>query len=158
MKQQHWVTPKDKLRLLDAFLKLLVGDAQVSFEGDLSRCDFSGLEEYKISPFGELHRINTEPGSDYAAYALDGDSIEVIARWLVNPDCAIEAIDHIQIQKEGALQVLIGDNFDDECVSVGPLVSVEILERLLSEGIISGYETDAEAKAEYPWFSHDAKA
>ena len=158
MKQQYWVTPKDKLRLLDAFLRLLAGEAQISFEGDLSLCDFSGLEDYRISPFGELHRINKEPGSDYEAYALDHHSIEALSNRLLNADCAIQAIEHIQIQKDGALQVLIGDNFDDECVSVGPLISRESLAQLLSEGVIAGYKTDAEAKAKYPWFCRDGKA
>lgn len=155
MEQKYWITPRDKLRLLDELLKLLVGEAQISFEGNLSRCNLRGLEEHRISPFGELHRINKEPGSNFVAFALNNESIEAIARKLLNEECALHAIEHIQIQKHGELQVLIGDYFDEECISVGPLISVESLARLLSEGVIVDYMSDSEAKAKYLWFSRD---
>jgi hypothetical protein len=70
---------------------------------------------------------------------------------VLSEDRLSDDIEHIQIQRNGQLQVLIGDNFHDECVSVGPSITIELLEGLKSQGIIKDYQTDAEAKARFPW-------
>ena len=145
--------PLKKSKMLEALMIALAGDAQIAFEGDLSDCDFSALEKYIVSEFGELHRVNGENESDYKVIQLDEDTINPILEQVLPEDRFISKIEHIQIQKNDQLQLLVGDYFHNECISVGPLVTVELLESLKKKGLIRGYKTDAEAKAKYPWLN-----
>ena len=153
MKQEYWVQPKDKAKLLKALMEELAGEAQILLEGDLSDCDFSNINNRTTEISGELHQTDKGDKTSIKVLALDNESMNQILEQVLANDRFIEKIDHIQIQKNSELQVLIGDNFDDECISVGPLVSVKLLESLKDSGVIEGYQTDAEARAKYPWFN-----
>jgi hypothetical protein len=58
---------------------------------------------------------------------------------LPNGKC-IHEISAIQIEKNGKIEFMAGDNFHRECVSVGELVSTEFLEEMISKGILRGYK------------------
>ena len=153
MKQEYWIQPKDKANLLKAFMEELSGDAQILFEGDLTDFDFSKISNKETGISGELHQTDKGDDSSLKVFVLDNESLNQILEQILPEEKFVKKIDHMQIQKNGELQVLIGDNFDDECISVGPLVSVELLVKLKNNGVIEGYQTDAEAKAKYPWFN-----
>lgn len=132
-------------------MRALVGDSQIALEGNLASCDFSKVEDYRVTAFGELHRVDDGRESDYQVFELNRESLGPLLEQVLSEDRLSEDIEHIQIQRDGHLQVLIGDNFHDECVSVGPSITIELLEGLKSQGIIKSYQTDAEAKARFPW-------
>lgn len=133
-------------------MRALVGDSQIALEGNLATCDFSKVEDYRVTSFGELHRVDDGRESDYQVFELNSDTLEPLLEQVLSEDRLSDDIEHIQIQRNGQLQVLIGDNFHDECVSVGPAITIGLLEGLKSQGIIRSYQTDAEAKARFPWF------
>jgi len=133
-------------------MRTLVGDSQIAFEGDLTSCDFSKVENYRVTAFGDLHRVHDGEESGHQVFELNSDTLERLLEQVLFEDRFLHEIEHIQIQRNGQIQVLIGDNFHDECVSVGPSITVGLLEGWKSQGIIKGYQTDAEAKARFPWF------
>ena len=153
MKQEYWIQPRDKVNLLKALMEELAGEAQILFEGDLSKCNFSKISNKATHISGELHPAVKGDESLFKVFVLDNESLNQILEQILPDNRFIEKIEHIQIQKNGELQVLIGDNFHDECISVGPLVPVKLLEKLKNSGVIEGYQTDSEAKAKYPWFN-----
>ena len=61
----------------------------------------------------------------------------------------VHKISHIQIQKNESIQLLIGDNFHNECISVGPEVSFSFLENLKDAGIIRSFLSDEDARKKY---------
>ena len=151
MKQEYWITPIDKPGVLKTLMIALTGDSQIALEGNLSDCDFSEIEKDSVDESGELHRVNEDKQSDYKIFRLNENTINSILEQVLPEDRLINKIEHIQIQKNNQLQLLVGDYFHNECVSVGPLVSVELLEIMKEKNLIEGYQTDAEAKEKYPW-------
>lgn len=151
MKQEYWLNPLNKSGLLEALMNFLAGNAQIALEGDLSDCDFSGIEKNIVMESGELHRAYNDGKSDYKIFRLDKETIKPILEQVLPEDRLLNKIIHIQIQKNGQLQLLVGDYFHEECVSVGTLFTVKQLETLKENGLIKSYKTDAEAKAKYPW-------
>jgi hypothetical protein len=151
MKQEYWLNPLNKTGLLEALMSFLAGDAQISFEGDLSGCDFSGIEKEISTESGELKRVYNDGNSDYMIFRLDKETIQPILEQVLPEDRLINKIIHIQIQKNGQLQLLIGDYFHDECISVGTLFTVKQLETLKENGLIKSNKTSAETKTKYPW-------
>lgn len=149
MKQAYWIQPKDKAKLLAAMMEELADGSQILFEGDFTGCDFTKVEKKITSISGELQPVNEDEFS-VKVFELDSESVKRILEQILPEKRFEKKIRHIQIQKNGELQFLVGDNFHEECISVGPLITVEFLDNLKSKGVIEGYQTDAEAKAKYP--------
>jgi hypothetical protein len=132
-------------------MEFLSGDLQIAFEGDLSDCDFSAIENHIVTESGELHRAYHDGKSDYMIFRLDKETIKPILEQVQPEDRLLNKIIHIQIQKNGQLQLLVGDYFHDECVSVGPFITATLLETLKEMRKIKSYRAVDETKAKYPW-------
>ena len=144
MKQTFWVNARDKPAFLVAMMRALQGDtSQIGFEGDLSGCDFSEIG--KIEPFGELGKI--DDGTEHVVFPLTDETINSILKQILPEGRVVHKIRHIQVQVGSELQLLIGDNFDNECISVGPMVSHELLSELKQRGVIRSVESDESVKA-----------
>lgn len=129
-------------------MRLLAGNAQISFEGDLSECDFSQLEEVDVS-FGEIRCSNDSNQSNHKILNLTTEAIKPILKQILPKGRVVHKIQEIKIQKNNELQFLSGDNFHNECISVGPLVKKAFIEELKDNGLIRSFQTDVEAKAKY---------
>lgn len=75
MKQEYWVTPLDKPGLLEVFMRALVGDSQIALEGNLATCDFSKVEDCRVTAFGDQHRVDDGRESDYQVFELNSESL-----------------------------------------------------------------------------------
>ena len=148
MTQCFWIKARDKLGLLSALMHILCGDeTRLILEGKLEEFNFGNIESYAV---GDDYKCDM--GNSVLSLKLTEDNIKQILNQIQPDGKYVKAISHIQIKVKDDVQVLIGDNFHNQCISVGPLVKEEYLVELANKHIISSYETDAEAKAKCPWF------
>ena len=133
-KRERWLV-RHKNLFLRAIMKELTGSARISFEGDLSGCNFSKMagatftpttivERNTLSPIQDFVIIPLEPLTEHAIMAAMGGSI---------PDSII----HILIEKQGRLEFAAYDNFHPECIYLGGGVSWEFIDEMLSQGLLN---------------------
>lgn len=147
MEQIYWINARDKLGFLSSLMHELASEnSQLILEGDLTSFDFSQIEKYKIE--GEY---KCDSDTTVISLLLTENNIKPILKQIQPSGKFAKEIRHIQIRISNEIQLLVGDNFDNECISVGPAVSLEFLTKLKNTGIIRGIQTDAEAKAKYSW-------
>lgn len=146
MQKTYWINVRDKPAFLVSIMNELAGsDSQMLFEGDLTECDFIGIGKSELS--GELFVCNK--GASFVVLPLINENIKPILNQVLPYGRVVHKIEHILIQKNGAIQLIVGDNFHNECVSVGPEVSLEFLSSLKESGIVRGMQTEAEVRAKY---------
>jgi hypothetical protein len=139
-----WLNARDKPGLLVALMKALAGDARIGFCGGISPCDFSDIPE---SPESALFEGSQ---GDAIVLKLETGTIQpILAQVLPDARC-VHSIVHIVIEKSGRPEVVIGDNFHNECISVGPGVPQTLLDDLVSNGVLRGYTPHSEIKKRYP--------
>ena len=149
MKQVYWLDPIDKPALLSTLMRELASEAEIALEGEASELatfDFSaisGVREGVVSPFRKECRDKT---GKMLIMPLNASTVDPILDELLRKDRAMQRVGSIQIQRSGQVEFLAGDNFHRECVSVGPGITVELLERLLGEKVIAAYRTQDEAQ------------
>lgn len=145
MKQQYWINARDKLGLLSALMHNLASDkSQIIFEGDLTGFDFTEIGKYEIA--GEY---KCDLNTDVTSLLLSVNNIKYILNKIQPAGKFVHKIRHIQIRKNDEIQLMVGDNFHNECISVGELVSIEFLSILKDKGIIRKFTSDEEAKEKY---------
>jgi hypothetical protein len=130
---------RDKPGLLVAFMKELAGNARMSFEGDLSRCDFSGLANAQLEPDGVFQRNTVSPRQDYVIVPLTQETLQPIMAQVLPGARCIHDIVHIQIEKDGKLAFSACDSFHPHC-TWAPLSARGLLEKLKRRGIVRSYE------------------
>ena len=142
----HSVWVRDKAIFLRRLMVELAGDARISFEGDLSEYQFpidlgeSG-EETEI-----LKRNTIAPRSDFAVLPLTRETVFPILSQVVRgarPLTISGKIIHVQIEREGVLELGAYDNFHRECVVTGPGVSAAILEQMKTEKMLRDFKAVA---------------
>jgi hypothetical protein len=149
MKQVYWLDPIDRPALLATLMRELAGEAEIALEGEASELatfDFSalsGVREGIALPFREEWRGKT---GKMLIMPLNASTVGPILEELLRKDRAMQRVGAIQIQCDGQVEFLAGDNFHRECVSVGPGVTVKLLERLVRERVIAAYRTHDEAR------------
>lgn len=149
MEQTYWLSPRDKPGLLAAIMKLLAGNAHILLQGDLNSCDFSAVPKAdgnRILPFDTL---NEKQDGQHIALRLEPETIQPILAQVLPHGRIVHDIGFIQIEKNGRIEFMSGDNFHNECVSVGPAVSEHLLRDLTSRGILRTFQTNAEAKKRF---------
>ncbi len=146
MEQIYWINARDKPAFLVAVMKELSGDeSYIEFQGDLSRCDFSDVGGVPVA--ADVNR--RDKGALKVVLALTTGNIKPILKQVLPEARVVHQIENISITKNNEEQLLIGDYFHNECISVGPMLSIEFLSTLKENGIIREIQTDAEAKAKY---------
>jgi hypothetical protein len=141
MKQAFFLDTRDKPGLLIALMHALAGNAHLALEGDrdrMSEMDFDkipGAKEGIVSPFGSEWDENAR----FVVLPLESDSIPLILREILPKGRIVHDVGAIQIEKNGEIQFLAGDNFHRESVSVGPGVPEQLLKSLVASGILRAY-------------------
>lgn len=134
------IVARDKPGLLIAMMRELVGDAYISFEGDLHGIDWagiSGVEEGKAS----LQRQTSTPELDFMVLPLTAETQPLIWEAVSKVDhLADDGIIHTQIEREGLLAFAAYDNFHADCITASDAVPLSLLEALKSSGVIRSYE------------------
>lgn len=141
MHRTYMVDARDKPGFLVALMKYLAGsDSRISFEGDLSKCDFSALPSQHTEPNGAFQRNTTSPKQDFVIVPLTSETIRPILDQILPEARCVHDIMHIEIEKGGELVLSACDNFHHECTAVSPSVPTSILDSLKSSGVIRSYK------------------
>lgn len=152
MEQIYWINVRDKPAFFVSAMRELAGsDAQVYFEGDLSECDFSAMENLGLT--GGLFVCNE--GTPFVVLPLSVENVKPITKEVVPHARIVHKIRHALIQKSGKIQLMVGDNFHSECISSGPLISSRFLSVLKEAGVVRSFQTPSEMREssrwKYPW-------
>ena len=139
MDEQFWLIVKDKPVLLASVMNALCGNAHISLEGDLSKCDFSHIPGTISTETQSLPRNTLWPKQDFVIIPLEPHTIQSILAQLKHLGRDLHAIIHIQIEKNGVREFGAYDNFHRDCVVSGPGVSEGLLQQLVSQDILYSF-------------------
>ena len=120
----------------------LAGDARISLEGDLSRWQFGDDLIASRGEIGVLKRSTLFPRQSFVVLRLTPETVAPIFEQ-VSAAGLTEAIIHVQIERDGVLELGAYDNFAPGCVITGPGVKLELLEELKSKNVLRDFEVAA---------------
>ena len=126
---------RDKRRFLAAALSELAGDAQVSFEGDLSMTSLSDVPGASNDETQVLKRGTLWPKQDFVVLPLE---VEMVLPIMAAVGGTVpRGLIHVQVQKEGRLQLGLYDNFDPNCIFLGPGLTPSFIATLQEAGVLT---------------------
>jgi hypothetical protein len=126
---------RDKRRFLAAALAELAGDAQVSFEGDLSMTSLSDVPGASNDETQVLKRGTLWPKQDFVVLPLE---VEMVLPIMAAVGGTVpRGLIHVQVQKEGRLQLGLYDNFDPNCIFLGPGLTPSFIATLQEVGVLT---------------------
>src|SRR5262245_43183850 len=135
----HWPDVRDKPAFLHRLMVEFAGEAHVSLEGDLSSCRFPDELVVARDETSVLKRGTLVPRQDFAVLRLTPETIEPIFEQVMTAGLR-RAIIHVQIERNGTLELGAYDNFHPECVVTGPGVSPELLDELMKKHVLREFE------------------
>jgi hypothetical protein len=138
---RYWLVARDKAALLTHMMRLLAGDAQISFEGNLSRCSFPDSVPRLPEESSVLRRQTIWPVQDFAVLKLEHETIYPILDTVLPDNRFMEDIIHIQIAQHGKLQFGSYDQFDQRCIVCFLGVPTKILDDLRQRRVILSWTT-----------------
>jgi hypothetical protein len=136
MNPRYWLNARDKPALFVAIARALVGNAYISFEGDLSSCTLDQIRGASALESEKLKRNTVSPVQDFVIVPLEADTIAPILANVLPSGRIVHQIEHIQILKDGDRQFGAYDNFHPECVVCGDAVPFRLLDHLLAIGVL----------------------
>jgi hypothetical protein len=134
----HWLHVRDRPAFLRRLMEEFVG-GRMSLEGDLSKCNFPDDMVLAREEASILKRNTLFPRQDFVILRLEPDTIAPIFKGVMAAGLS-RAILHVQIEREGVLQLGAYDNFHAKCVVTGPDVSAALLSELQSVGVLRGFQ------------------
>ena len=117
----------------------LAGDARMSLEGDLSRCQLSDSIIVTRDETAILKRNTVVPIQDFVVLRLEPDTVPTIFKQVMVAGLS-RAIIHVQIERNGMLELAAYDNFDMECVMTGPDISPALLDELKDAKVLHEFK------------------
>jgi hypothetical protein len=126
---------RDKRRFLAAALAQLAGDAQVSFEGDLSMTSLSNVPGASNDETQVLKRGTLWPKQDFVVLPLEVEMVRPIMAAVGGT--VPRGLIHVQVQKEGRLQLGLYDSFDPNCMFLGPGLTPSFIATLQEAGVLT---------------------
>ena len=112
----------------------LAGNAHISFEGSLNTLGLSKLAGASDTETTLLKRGTISPKQDFVVFPLEPTVTREILQRL-GPSVP-KSILHIQVEKAGVLELATYDNFHPDCLYLGKAVTENLLESLLSQGVL----------------------
>ena len=118
-----------------AALRELAGSAFVSFEGDLSGTALIGATSASDDQTKALKRNTLWPKQDFVVLPLEAETVGSImtAVGVTVP----RSILHIQVEKDGRLELGLYDNFAPRGMFFGSAVTPQFIETLQNENVLS---------------------
>jgi hypothetical protein len=132
--QQPWVV-MDKGRFLAATMtELAAASARISFEGDLGTLKLASVPGASETETPILKRNTLWPRQDFIVLPLEPDLVRVIVSAVGGT--IPRKILHIQIEKDGRLELGIYDNPTPDSTFFGPGFTTSFLHQLQAQNII----------------------
>lgn len=120
-----------------ATLQQLAGAAFVSFEGDLSGTALSGALGASGDETKTLKRNTLWPKQDFVVLPLEAETVVPIMAAVGGT--VPRGILHIQVEKNGRLELGLYDNFASNGMFFGPAMTPSFVETLQNEGVLSSW-------------------
>jgi len=117
----------------------LAGNTRISLEGHLSSCQFENLSAVSHVETAILKRNTLVPKLDFVVAMLSPEMVEPVFDQVMKAGLTDNII-HVQIERNGALELGAYDNFHPECVVTGSGVSTALLDELKDKKIIREYQ------------------
>ena len=138
---RYWLTVRDKPGLLVAMMRELAGNANISFEGDLSRCRLSIIAGVTQSESDVLTRNTIAPRQDFIMIPLEPHTIRPILNEILPEARVVHDIIHVQIEKNGEMAFAAYDCFHtDGCVVSWSAVPEALLDELQFKGVLKSFQ------------------
>jgi hypothetical protein len=138
----YWIIARDKPALLRVMMRELAGNAKISFEGDLKRCEFDAALRPSSEETDALRRATLRSAKhplDFVVLVLEPATVQPILDVVLPDRRYMEDIIHIQIEKNGRLEFGCYDNFHPECIGCSDGVKLELLDHLQGTGVIKSW-------------------
>jgi hypothetical protein len=126
---------RDKRRFLAAALAELAGVAQVSFEGDLSSTSLFDVAGASSDETQVLKRNTLWPKQDFVVLPLEAEMVGPIMAAVGGT--VPRGLIHVQIQKEGRLQLGLYDDFAPKFMFFGPGLTPTFFATLQEAGVLA---------------------
>ena len=134
----HWLDVRDKPAFLHRLMTELAGNALMSLEGDLSKCQFAEGVVVSREETGVLKRATRSPELDFCVLKLNPETIKAIFTQIIIAGLSDDII-HVQIEKTEVLELGAYDNFHSDCVVTGSGIGKMLLDELAQRKIIRNY-------------------
>jgi hypothetical protein len=141
----HRVDVRDKPGFLHRLMVELAGNALISLEGDLSSFRFPEGNLVAPGTTDALKRATLVPELDFVVLRLASEFIPTIFEQVMKAGLKDKII-HVQIERDGVLELSAYDNIAPKCVVTGPGVSSSLLEDLKKRGVIRNFDVSAPGK------------
>ena len=138
----HQIEVRKKTEFLHRLMLELAGNAHLSLEGDLSRCWLTDDLAPNRNETAVLKRNTTAPVQDFVVLRLTRETVDPIFKQVVAAGLK-RAIIHVQIERDGVLELGAYDHFQRECVVVGPGISPALLDELTKTNVLWGFKAAA---------------
>ncbi|MES2219845.1 MAG: hypothetical protein V4587_02630, partial [Acidobacteriota bacterium] len=125
---------RDQRKFLIAVMTELAGDAHLSLEGDLISTQIPCMAGASANETAILRRNTTWPVQDFVVLPLETEHIKAIIAGIGGT--VPQGILHIQIEKNGQMELGLYDNFCPDTSFFGPRLTPELFSRLESEGVL----------------------
>jgi hypothetical protein len=135
----HSLDVWQRAALLHRLMIQLAGNAYMSLEGDLSSCRFTDDVVASYAETAVLKRNTLAPEQGFVVLRLTPETIDPIFRQVMTAGLK-QAIIHVQIEREGMLELGAYDNFHRESVVTGPGISVALLDELKDTKVLRGFK------------------
>ena len=127
------------IELVRALILHLGAGGHLSLEGDLSQLDESVKAIGRTKEGFKLRHNTISPRQDILVLPLDDKSIPLIEKRVL-PNVGLNSrVIHVQIEKAGKQIFGAYDKFHSECVWVSEVVGVDVLERLVADGVLRSF-------------------
>ncbi|MBI5359375.1 MAG: hypothetical protein HZA48_02200 [Planctomycetes bacterium] len=136
LQDRYWLVVRDKPGLLTHMMRFLAGEAQISFEGNLSDCGFPATISHITEDASILKRHTLSPRQDFIILPLEHDTIRPILDVVLPDNRYKDNIIHVQIEKRGELRFDSYDQFHHECIVCFLGVPTKFLDDLKQKGIL----------------------
>lgn len=120
-------------------MRALAENAHISFEGDLSHCEFPTEVGPTTTETPALMRQTLMPRQDFVVLPLEQHTIQPILDVVLPNRRFMDDIVHIQIEKKGRLEFGSYDNFHYQCIVCFHGVSTDLLNKLVANGVIRSW-------------------
>ena len=137
-RMSHSVNVRDIPAFLHRLMLELAGKAHISLEGDLSRCQLSDGIVVTREETAILKRNTLAPVQDFVVLRLAPETVPTIFKQAMAAGLN-RAIIHVQIERNGVLELAAYDNFDPECVVTGPSISPALLSELKNTNVLGEF-------------------
>jgi hypothetical protein len=110
------IVVRNPIAFLSTIVETVYGDAQVSFEGNLSQLDLRNIAPLATKPTDLLPRNTLQPELDFVILPVEADTKDVLVQHILPRIGLRTRVVHVEFAKAGKIVMAAYDNFDPDCV------------------------------------------